>query len=63
MNPLVFSAGAKAIGALAFVAVVAVGAYRAGHRHAADAAQAELSASGIPAVRSADAVGAGHGRQ
>ena len=44
MNPLIFSAGAKAIGALAFVAVVAVGAYRAGHRHAADAAQAELSA-------------------
>lgn len=49
MNPLVFSAGAKAIGALAFVA--------------AAARAADLSASGIPAVRSADAVGAGHGRQ
>ena len=53
MNPLLFSAGAKIVGALAFVGAVAIGAYRTGHRHATDAAQAELSAMRIAQAEAA----------
>lgn len=53
MNPLAFSAGAKAIGALAFVVAVAIGAYRTGHRNATDAAHAELSTMRIAQAEAA----------
>ena len=53
MNPIVFSAGAKIIGAIVLVGSVAIGAYRTGHRHATDAAHAERSAMRIAQAEAA----------